>query len=265
VSTAAFFPRDLERTFGVLAQQPWRGIELMPQAPSECRPEFADYLNTLGGGRFVFCSIHFPQILDPFLYNPYPTAFKYGQQLCHNLAELACVLGCSTIVVHGPWENMSNGIFLKATLSNLRLLCDVSLKYDVIVALENTTSSPYGRAPQAMLDFAKVIDRPNLGFTVDITHAYQMGQNPMIYIQSLPEIAHIHASDFDTATGKGHMPPGQGVVDWSAIIGTLHERGFAGNFILELLPKTLGDDPVQTLQECTALLDSFFGDDDTLD
>ncbi len=258
VSTAAFFPKSLEETFQILERQPWKQVEFMPQTPGECRPGFAADLEALGAGRFGFCAIHFPQILAPFLYNPYPAAFEYGQRLCADLGELAGALGCSTIVVHGPWKNMSTGSFMDATLSNLRLLCDRCSDYGVVVALENTPSSPLAGSPEAMTEFARKIDHPNLGFTVDITHAYQLGQDPMIYIESLPQIAHIHASDFDTETDQYHMPPGDGVVDWPGIIAALLAKGFSGNFILELLPKALGDDPARTLRQSAALLEPLF-------
>ena len=258
VSTAAFFPKPLEETFRILEQQPWNCIEFMPQTPDECKPAFAASLEALGAGSFTFYAIHFPQILAPFLYNPYPSAFEYGQKLCTDLGELGGALGCSTVVVHGPWGNMSTGPFLDATVSNLRLLADVCARHNVVVALENTPSSPLGRSPEAMLDFARIIDRPNMGFTVDITHAYQLGQDPMIYINALPEIAHVHASDFDTETEQRHIPPGAGMVDWPGIIAALLAKGFSGNFVLELLPETLGDDPAKTVWQCASLLGPFF-------
>ena len=260
VSTAAFFPLSLEDTFSILEQQSWKGIELMPQSPEECRPEFADTLLELSEGRFDFCGIHFPQILAPFLYNPYQSAFDFGKQLCADISNLAGLINSSTIVVHGPWENMSTGLFLEATISNLRTLCDVGLKNGVIIALENTPSSPMGGHPEDMIDFAAKIDRPNLSFTVDITHAYQMGQDPMLYIEGLPHIAHVHASDFDLVTNERHTLPGQGAVEWGKIIKALHKMGFNGNFILELLPQTLGPDPVEGLKTSTALLNPHFED-----
>ena len=258
VSTSAFFPHSLEATLAMLAAQPWHGVELMPQTPDECRPAFAAQLLKLGGGRFQFCAIHFPQILAPFLYNPYPGAFAYGQQLCTDLGNLAGALGCTAIVVHAPWDNMASGAFLDATLANFRLLCDTCLEHDVFVALENVPSTALSNSPETMVAFAAQIARPNLSFTVDITHAYQLSQDPLIYLESLPSIAHVHASDFDTATNQRHEAPGAGVVNWPAVISALRARGFAGNFILELLPKTLGEDPVQTLQRSTALLDPLF-------
>ena len=258
VSSAAFFPLSLADTFAILEQLPWKGIELMPQSPEECQPEFAESILKLSDGRFDFCGIHFPQILAPFIYNPYPSAFEYGKQLCTDIANYAGLIKSSTIVVHGPWEKMSKGKFLDATVSNFRTLCDIGAKNNVIIALENTPSSPLGANPSEMIALAKKVDRPNFSFTIDITHAYELGQDPMIYIEDLPHIAHVHASDYDLNLNQKHALPGQGDVDWEKIIKALHEKDFNGNFILELLPGTLGDDPVKGLNTSIALLEPNF-------
>lgn len=258
VSTSAFFPRPITETLDILAQQPWNGVELMPQAPNECTPAYGEYLLDIGAGRFDFCGIHFPQILAPFLYNPDPSAFAFGQQICQDLAEMACTLGCRAIVVHGPWKNMSEGAFLEATLANMRLMADVGVDQGVTIALENTPNSPMGASVDAMTEFAALVDRPNFGFTLDTTHTYEMGQELMPYVRDLPSIAHVHASDFDVAANARHTAPGHGDIDWPTVIGALAKRKFHGNFILELLAKSLGDDPARTLRESAALLDPIF-------
>jgi len=258
VSTAAFFPRPLSETLALLARQPWKGVEFMPQTPEECHPDFANTLLELGAGRFEFCGMHFPQILAPFLYNPYPGAVEYGRRLCINLGDLAGQLGVSTVVVHGPWDKMAGGAFLEASVENIRLLCETAEPHDVWIALENTPGSPLGRSPEALVEFAGLIDRPNVSFTLDITHAYQLEQDPMIYVEGLPDIAHVHVSDFSLAKKQQHVAPGEGDVNWQQIVSALRARGFAGNFIIELLPETLGPDPAETLRKSAALLTPLF-------
>lgn len=255
VSTSAFFPRPISETLDILAQQPWRGVELMPQAPSECTPAYGKVLLELGAGRFDFCGIHFPQILAPFLYNPDPSAFAFGQQLSREIAELAGVIGARAVVVHGPWAKMAEGAYLEATLANLRLLCDVGIVHGVAIALENTPSSPIGSSVATMTSFAALVDRANFDFTFDVTHTFEMGQEPWPYLADLPSIAHVHASDFDLATNRRHTVPGDGDVDWPRVIGLLAQRGFNGNFVLELLDSSLGDDPAATLRAAAARLD----------
>lgn len=72
-------------------------------------------------------------------------------------------------------------------------------------------------------------------------------------MDQLPELIHIHASDFDP-TGGQHRCPGDGVVNWPALARALHRIGFTGNITVELLPETLGPDPVATLRRSAALL-----------
>ena len=254
VSTAAFFPQPLADTLDLLARLPWKSVELMPQTPDECTAEFADTVLALGAGRLDFCAIHFPQILAPFLYNPYPGALAYGQALCTGLADQAGRLGCNTIIVHGPWASMSEGAFYDATLNNLRLLCDSAQPHGVTIGLENSPSVPHTNTPAAQAAFAAAIDRPNLGFTVDTTHAYQMQQDPLDYVRALTAIAHVHASDYQLARKQQHVLPGQGDLDWATLLVELRQRGFQGNFILELLPETLGPDPEQGLRASMAFL-----------
>ncbi len=258
VSTSAFFPRPIQDTLSILANQPWRGVELMPQAPSECAPAYGRHLLDLSGGRFDFCGIHFPQILAPFLYNPDRSAFEFGQQLSRDVAELAGVIGARAIVVHGPWAKMADGAYLEATLANMRAMCEVGAPHGVTIALENTPSSPVGSSVETMVRFAELVDRSNFGFTFDVTHTYEMGQDPWRYLAGLPSIAHIHASDFDLATQRRHTAPGDGDVPWPRLIEALAARAFTGNFVLELLASSLGDDPAGTLRHSAALLDPLF-------
>jgi len=255
VSTSAFFPKPIAETLAILSDQPWRGVELMPQAPSECAPAYGKQLLDIGSGRFDFCGIHFPQILAPFLYNPDPSAFAFGQQLCREIAELAGVIGARAIVVHGPWAKMAVGAFLEATLANFRLMCDVGVVNGVAIALENTPSSPMGASVATMTQFAALVNRPNFDYAFDVTHTYEMGQEPWSYLDGLPSITHVHASDFDLASQRRHTAPGDGDVDWPRVIGKLAQRGFRGNFVLELLESSLGEDPAATLRAAAALLD----------
>lgn len=257
ISTAAFFPRSLEKIFAILKEQPLRELELMPQAPSECRPDFARELAGYCGDEFHFCAIHFPSILQAFFTNPYPAAQEYGRQLCHDVAALAGALRADVIVVHAPWERMSSGSFLETTIENLRVLCDAAAEHGVTVGLENLVSAPLVRTPQDLLSFAARIDHPNLGFVLDITHAHETGQDPLAFVEQVSPLVHIHASDFDPSKGQ-HRVPGDGIVRWKRLAEGLRRVDFCGQIVMELVPGAFGDDPSADLRRGAEFLEEVF-------
>jgi len=257
ISTAAFFPRSLEEIFDILRKQPLRELELMPQAPSECRPDFAQELAGYCGDEFQFCAIHFPSILQGFFTNSYPAAREYGQHLCRDVAALAGGLGARVIVIHAPWERMSSGVFLEATIENIRILCDSSAEHGVTVGLENLVSAPLVRTPEDLLSFAARIDHPNLGFVLDITHAHETGQDPLDFVEQVSPLVHIHASDFDPHKGQ-HRVPGDGVVRWERLADGLRRADFSGQIVMELVPGAFGDDPSADLTRGAELLAKVF-------
>lgn len=257
ISTAAFFPHSLEEIFAILRGQPLRELELMPQAPSECRPEFARELAGYCGDEFHFCAIHFPSILQGFFTNPYPAAREYGRQLCGNIAALAGELGVKVIVTHAPWERMSSGPFLDVTIENFRVLCDACAERDVTVGLENLVSSPLVRTPKDLLTFAARIDHPNLGFVLDITHAHETGQDPVSFVEQVSPLVHIHASDFDPHKGQ-HRIPGDGIVDWKRLADGLRRADFSGQIVIEVVRGAFGDDPSADLKRGAEFLRGIF-------
>jgi sugar phosphate isomerase/epimerase len=229
----------------------------MPQSPAECRPSFAAQLKLVGGPEFTISSIHFPLILHAFLFNPYPSAREFGRQLCRDLAGLAGALGSTVIVIHSPSAKMSGPQFLAVARENMAYLCDQCADQGTLVALEHTESGAARTVPQ-MLEWADAIRHPNLGFTLDITHAHKIGADPVDFITGLPNLAHIHASDYGPVSGQ-HLPPGTGEVDWSRVSQALDRSAFEGQVILELSTHTIGADPVHTLRQSVAFLASTLG------
>jgi len=251
VSTAPLFPRPLEEIFHILRGQPLRELELMPQSPAECRPEFADELRHQAGRDFHVCSIHFPLILHPFLYNPYPSARDYGRWLCEGLARLAGRLESGVLVVHSPPKRMASPPFLETAVENIRYLCDLCAPMGIKVGLENSANS-VAETPRQMREWAGRIARPNFGYVLDVTHAHQSKLNPLDFIEAL-DLAHLHVSDYHPEKGP-HQPLGRGRVDWQRLVEALRRKGFEGCIIIELATDTIGEDPVATLKESVALL-----------
>lgn len=152
---------------------------------------------------------------------------------------------------------MSAGVFLQAAIDNLRELCDAAAEHGVVVGIENLLSSPLVRAPSDMRAFALSINRPNLGYVLDVTHVCESGQNLLDFVEQLSPLVHIHASDFHPSEGQ-HLVPGDGTVDWKRLADALKRAEFCGPIVMELVPKALGEDPAAALRRGAAVLEKAF-------
>ncbi len=89
---------------------------------------------------------------------------------------------------------------------------------------------------------------PQLAVCCDVNHLFQ--ERPEHFIQKVGNrIQALHISDYD-GEHDCHWVPGQGVIDWSAVIQALVNVGFTGTFMFEVIskkdkdpiaPQTLGD------------------------
>ena len=88
----------------------------------------------------------------------------------------------------------------------------------------------FNRAEQALAMIADV-DLPNVGVCLDAYHMHMEERSPLDAIRSAgPKLFDFHVAD------SNRRPPGQGVIDWSEILRTLDEVGYAGHLSAEVDP-----------------------------
>jgi len=71
----------------------------------------------------------------------------------------------------------------------------------------------------------------------------------------LPRLAQVHAHD-NAGEFDDHLPLGEGVIDWSSLIGVLAGAGWDGVFMLELVEC---DDAPRRLAESLSLVAKYAG------
>jgi len=106
---------------------------------------------------------------------------------------------------------------------------------------------------ETMRAFASAV--PGVGFLVDTGHMVAMGEDP---VEAVTFAAHIELRD--ARVGEAQVPPGEGDVDFTAVIRRLEEIDYRGRLSIEYfdLP-TFGlayDDPRAAAKELAALLRS---------
>jgi sugar phosphate isomerase/epimerase len=112
-----------------------------------------------------------------------------------------------------------------------RGMADAAGARGLILALENGAAA-------GQLDYLEEIladvDRPALGIALDVGHAHLRGGDPAAAARRVaPHLRHLHLHDNHGARDE-HLPPGQGTLDWPALLGALRETGYGGAWIVEL-------------------------------
>ena len=85
-----------------------------------------------------------------------------------------------------------------------------------------------------MLRLLDHVPSPALGINYDPSHTFPCGDMPHVAIYRLGRrVFHCHFSDNDALT-NAHWRPGEGKIDWGALLQALHDTGYQGTLSVEL-------------------------------
>jgi sugar phosphate isomerase/epimerase len=91
-------------------------------------------------------------------------------------------------------------------------------------------------------EFMTHIDSPAIGLNFDIGHHYCVKDDPAPTIERLAKyIRHIHLEDIAATRVHHHLIPGEGAIDFAAVLRAIRKIGYQGWITIELYPYV--DDP----------------------
>lgn len=255
LSTAAFFPRNINESIALANSVGVKTLELMPQDISECTPEFAGEIKKIDPDVWIY-SIHFPLILLSFIFNPHPRAQKTGKALTRNLIDMAGELNSQLIVMHSPRKEKGVPVFREISTEHIRYMCDLAAGKEIKIAIENNPGSETSH-PDDLLAYIKELDKYNLTTVIDTTESMEAGMDPVEFLSEIPEVGHLHLSDF-SEQGK-HLPLGQGTINWEKIVNLMKSKNYQGQWVIELSYRHLLKNAEETLKESVDYLSGLFG------
>jgi len=92
------------------------------------------------------------------------------------------------------------------------------------------------------LEVAERLDAPSIGLNFDVGHAYCVGEDiPRAIAKLAPHIRHYHFEDIAATRVHHHLVPGQGAIDFAAVVEAIGKTGYDGWLTVELYPNI--DDP----------------------
>ncbi len=110
--------------------------------------------------------------------------------------------------------------------------------------------------PYAYQRMFELLDAPNLGIELDLSHLWKQRIDPVGFIHRFAgRIFHFHAKDhellpdeiedhgsFDPRTSRDRLP-GEGEIDFTAVFAALRATGYRGDVTLEVEPQSVPEDP----------------------
>jgi sugar phosphate isomerase/epimerase len=154
--------------------------------------------------------------------------------------DAAAVLGAGNFVLHpgpeqgGPAQTVKERTEkLRTSTDSIGIIVEQCLKYGITPVLENMLPSMYVGTAE---DLASILDRLGLdqpGVCLDTGHGHLSGGLRCVVDRLWPRLQVLHVHD-NGGESDEHLPPGQGSIDWHALLHALLAAGYCGPLLLEL-------------------------------
>ena len=115
---------------------------------------------------------------------------------------------------------------------SLKVLARACTHMDAQLLVETPMPHLVGGHPDEFAAMLRPLDHA-VGVCLDTSHATLAHHWDALLRVAGPRLAHVHLSDHHGHTDD-HLPPGDGVIDWTMIRASLVDVGFAGWLVLEL-------------------------------
>ncbi|MBQ8508573.1 MAG: sugar phosphate isomerase/epimerase [Clostridia bacterium] len=180
-------------------------------------------------------SLHLPfypgEMVQPS--SPDPEIRRSTLAVHSELIRKAGDVGVRIAVVHpsfGVIEDHERDEHIKRSQDTLAKLAETAAQAGVTLAVENMTRWGIGRVSSELLRILEADSRLRVCF--DTNHT--LIEPPEEYVRAIgSRLATIHVSDFDRRNER-HWLPGEGVIDWPALVTALEDAGYTGPWMYEV-------------------------------
>ena len=151
--------------------------------------------------------------------------------------EAAGILGARYMVLHPVWRVNGEIIedaetFIRKNVSALEPWLETAERAGVVILSENLLWGA-SKDPRNIASLVREVNSPYFGWCFDTGHANCFGIRPEILAECAVVPQSLHMQDNQGDGWDAHLIPGEGTIDWDALIRTLREIGYAGDCVLE--------------------------------
>lgn len=249
ISTAALYPSYLtEDALTASAEMGFRIVEVFLQADEEYTLAFAAELDQRR--QALELEVHSLHLYATYfdMWATYPRMRKEARSRFLRTLEIAHRLQVRAITWHGLRYNLNDPTTVAAFFESAAWAAEHACAAGIVLCIENV-SWCYLRQAEHVRTLIKA-GLP-IGFTFDTFQAGESETDPTALIQAMnTRLATVHVADYAPGAPR-HLLPGDGYLDWRAIVHALKQVGYSGPLILETAGVT---DPLQLLRARDFLL-----------
>ena len=147
--------------------------------------------------------------------------------------RLAADLGIGRVVIHPSGEPNApehRAEQIKAAQQTLAALAEVASRAGTVLCVEDLPRTCLGNCAAEMATLLQADGRLRVCF--DTNHL--LGEDPVDFVRALgPMIETVHVSDYDFVDER-HWLPGEGCIDWPALLDALDAAGYVGPWLYEV-------------------------------
>ncbi|MBE5768472.1 MAG: sugar phosphate isomerase/epimerase [Clostridiales bacterium] len=232
LSSAAFYgENNTEDQVRSLLNYPVEVCEVFLQTFGEYTPAFGLQLRRELGD--VRCLAVHPKStqLEGELFGKSPRQREEAIEMFAGACLAGKMLGARYYVFHGPFsvdKNITPERIFRLE-ENMQVLYDIAGREGIELLWENVSWAALS-TPKSVEEIRRRLPRQR--YVLDVKQAFRAGVDPIDMIDAMGDrLAHVHALDWDE---KGNLClPGEGVLDWQALMRHLADVGYDGAVILE--------------------------------
>jgi sugar phosphate isomerase/epimerase len=208
--------------------------------------EAARHIEELGMEAYSF---HAPFADDIDISSPDPSRREHALDEILRGVEAAALLGVHYFVIHPGPEN-ADIPSREERLLRIENVCAVldrvtgrCAELGIQCVLENKLPHLLFGQSADLLWILASLEGNRVGACLDTGHAHLAGDLDTLVLKMAPYLRLLHVHD-NKGQGDDHLPPGDGRIDWTALLKGLSAVNFTGAFILEL---SGGSNPEDTM------------------
>lgn len=232
MSSACFYPLETEKAVEKCGKMGFKNIEIFVNSYCELSGAIKNEIKAICDyyGMRV-CSVHpFTSFAESFVFfGSYGRRVDDGIEFYKNYFEFASFLGAGLINLHGAKTLYT--VDNEEYFNRYARLFEAGKEFGIIVSQENVVNYR-SQSPEFIKRMSDYLGN-GFALTLDLKQCRRAGEKATDFIDAVGEkIKAVHISDF--TEGKDCIAPFEGEEDFNSIISALNNKGYKGNYLIEL-------------------------------